>query len=289
MELRMRMSLGSCLKINRAPQAPQKTLPRGDRQAQVIAVAAQKGGVGKTTTCAALGAALARFHDKRVLVVDLDPQCHVNLALREQVLLGGGALSDLLIEPGPMEVEDIVTETTVQGMFLTPADPCLAQAEDRMASRIGKELVLKSALEITRSHYDIILIDCPPNVGTLTVNALAAADHVLIPSNPAALAVAGVAGLMGTVAEVRGQLNPQLDVLGVVLTRLDGRNTRSNDAVLELVRESWGELLLPVQIGINEALAQAQLAGRDIYDFDPSSRGAEQYRELASIVLERMP
>ena len=284
----MRMSMGSSLKLHSADGEPRKALAPGERQATVISVAAQKGGVGKTTTSLTLAAAWARYHDKRVLLVDLDPQGHVNVALRELIHVGGGALSDLLTEPTGLEVHEIATGTGVDDLFVTPADPHLRHAEDRMASRIGKELVLKKALEITRTHYDLIVIDCPPNVSTLTVNALVASDCVLIPSNPAALALSGVSGLIDTVHEVRSQLNPGLQTLGVVLTRLDGRNTKTNDAVLELVRENWGDLVLPVHIGVNDALSQAQLEGQDIYGYAPSSRGAKQYRELASCVLERI-
>ncbi len=283
----MRMSLSSCIELV-TPQKRGKALPRGDRDATIVAVATQKGGVGKTTTSVALASAWARFHDQRVLLIDLDPQANVNIALRDQVLAGGGALSDVLAEPDSYEVEEISTATTIEGLFVTPQDPALLHAEDRLVTRIGKELVLRKALEITRSHYDLIVIDCPPNVGALTVNALVAADRVIVPANAEALAMAGVAGLMRTVQEVRGQLNERLDIAGVVLTQLDGRNARSNDAILEMIRESWGDLLLPVQIGVNNALSRAQLEGQDIFEFDPTSRGARQYRELAACLLDRL-
>ncbi|MEZ4319915.1 MAG: ParA family protein [Myxococcota bacterium] len=272
------------------PETPAKSLPHGDRKATVVAIAAQKGGVGKTTTTVALAAAWARFHGKRVLVIDLDPQGHVNLALREQVGIGGGPLSELLTDPTcALEVEEIRTGTEIPDLFVTPPDPDLLNAEDGMSHRIGKELVLSRALEITRSHYDIILLDCPPNMGTLTVNGLVAADTVLVPAQASMLAVSGIEGLFRTLDEVGGQLNPKLDLLGVVLTRVDGRTRKSNDAVRELVRSSWGDVVLPVHIGANDTLAQAQLAGRDIFSFAPSSRGAEQYRELAADLIDRFP
>jgi len=283
----MRISMGSSLKMYTRNES-RKTLPRGHKQARVIAVAAQKGGVGKTTTSVTLGSAWARFHDKRVLIIDLDPQSHVNLALRDQVLLGGGALSDVLADQRTHEVEEIATGTDITGLYVTPADPQLTETQIRMASRIGKELVLKTALEVTRTHYDLILIDCPPDVGTLTVNALVAADHVLIPANLAALSMSGVSGLLEAVDEVQQQLNPHLSVLGVALTRLDGRNRKSNEAILEFMQEAWGELLLPRWIGVNDALSQAQTLGRDIYDVEPRSRGAQHYRELAELLLDRM-
>lgn len=281
------MSLGASLRLHRQ-EAPTKSLEPGERQGRVLAIAAQKGGVGKTTTSLSLASAAARFCAQRVLVIDLDPQCHVNLAMREQVHVGGGSLSEVLGDKGGLEVAEIATSTSVDELFVTPPDPQLMTLEDRLSGRIGKELALRKALEITRTHYDLIIIDCPPNIGTLTLNALAAADQVLVPTTPTALGAAGVSGLIEAVHDVREHYNADLEMLGVLLTRVDGRNARTNDAVYELLEESWGDLLLPVQIGVNDSLSQAQLAGQDIYTYDATSRSAAQYRELAEVVVRRL-
>lgn len=283
----MRMSLSAGLRSRQDEREKYRIQP-GDRAATVIAVAAQKGGVGKTTTTVSLASALARFHGKKVLVVDLDGQAQASYALRHVVQAGGGALSDVLADRLHLEVEEVVTTTQIPGLFVTPGDIDLQRAEDRMAGRIGKELTLRKALQVTRTHYDIILLDCAPNVGTLTVNGLAAADKVLIPCNPTALAVAGVTGILEAVDEVKTHLNPELDVMGLVLTRVDARNSRTNAAVMELVEGSFGAMLMPEQVGVSNSLAEAQLEGRDIFDVAPTSRGALHYRALAEAVLARI-
>jgi chromosome partitioning protein len=261
----------------------------GDRHATIIAVAAQKGGVGKTTTSVNLGSALARYFDKRVLLIDLDPQGHVTTAIRQQVRPGGGYLSTVLSDDGDLrEVMEITTSTAIPNLNVTPLDPRLSEAEDLLVTRIGKEFLLRDALRITRTHYDLILIDCPPNLGNLTLNGLVAADQVLIPCDPSPLAVRGVNALLRTVSTVAIRLNPEIDVLGILLTRVDGRNTTLNQAVVKEMGENYGDALLPVHIGISSSLAKAQHDGRDIYAFDRPSRGAKQYKDLAAYLVEQL-
>ena len=268
----------------------QKLLSPGDRDARVLAVAAQKGGVGKTTTAVSIASAWARLHGMQVLVVDLDPQANVSVSVRSQILAsrGGGALSEVLTDEKRLEVAEIAAETNVEGFHVTPMDPALQHFEDRMVSRIGKELIVRKALEITRTHYDAIIIDCPPHIGGLTVNALVAADQVLIPTSLAALSVSGVHGLVEAADEVQATLNPQLELAGVVLTRVDGRSTRVNASVLSMIDESYGELVLDEQIGVDNALARAQLAGEDIFGFAPNSRAAGWYGALAARLADNL-
>jgi chromosome partitioning protein len=258
------------------------------RRGFVLAVAAQKGGVGKTTTAVSVATAWARFHGLRVLLVDLDPQGHVDLALRSSVTEAGGPLSRVLGDRTGADVADVAAATTVDGLWITRADPGLLAIEERLAGRIAKETVLKRALEATRARFDAIVLDCPPNLGLLTVNALVAADRVLIPAEPSPLGLAGINGLFDAVNDVHDQLNPTLEVTGVVLTRFDGRNTRTNDAVLDAIGRTMGDLLLPVRVHVDAALAQAQLAGEDVFGHRPTSRAAEQYEELAEVLLERL-
>ncbi len=281
----MRLSMGS---VQFSGRVAAKSLQPGDRKAFVVAVAAQKGGVGKTTTTVTLGAALARYFDKQVLLVDLDAQSHVALSLRQQLNQGGDSLAELLEEPTTREVAEVAVGTSIPGLEATPACPELNRAENRLSTRIGKELVLRELLRISRTHYDVILLDCPPNLGNLTINALVAADAVLVPCNPSMLAVSGVEGVLGAVGEVRAALNPALEVLGLVLTRVDQRNGATNQLIEQLLVENWGELLSPVQIGADAALGKAQLAGQDVYSFEAGARSAGQYVELAEWIIARI-
>lgn len=283
------MRLGfSSAPIAFAPKKRAKSLAAGEKCATVIAVAAQKGGVGKTTTTVSLGAALARYYDKKVLIIDLDAQSHVELAMREMVNAGAGSLAELLEEPTMMEVGEIAVGTKVPLLDVMPGSQDLARAENRLSTRIGKELVLRDLIEVTRTHYDVILLDCPPNLGNLTLNGLVAADSVLVPCNPAMLAVSGVEGLLGAVEQIRKALNPKLDVLGLVLTRVDQRNAATNALITDMLVENWGELLSPVQISADVAIQKAQIDGIDIHGFDAHSRAAKQYCELAEWVIGRV-
>jgi len=265
------------------PAAPQRA--RGTRTGRILAVAAQKGGVGKTTTSVNLAAAMARNHGKKVLLIDLDPQGHVNTALSAQIRVGGGCLSDVLTTDEGLEVMDIITRTAIDGLDVTPLDANLGHTENLLSTRIGKELVLRDALEVTRTWYDLIVIDCPPNLGNLTLNGLVAADEVLIPCDPSPLALGGVHALVEAITAIAARLNPQIDILGVLLTRVDGRNTTLNQAIVAEIEEAFGEALLPVRIGINNSLAKAQHAGEDIFAFDATSRGAKHYADLAEYLV----
>lgn len=277
-------------RLTQNTEAPRgNSRPKGDRKATVIAVATQKGGVGKTTTSVNLASALARFHGQKVLLLDLDPQGHVATALKSQIRVGGGPLSEVLVdERSELDLTDIVVGTDVENLHVTPHDPGLAQAEDLLGTRIGKEFILRDALETARTWYDVIVIDCPPNLGNLSLNGLVCADRVLVPCDPSPLAVHGVHALVETISKVAGRLNPDIDVMGILLTRVDGRNTALNQAIVDEITKAYGDAVLPVEIGINSALAKAQHTGTDVFAFDESSRGARQYRDLAGLVFEEI-
>jgi chromosome partitioning protein len=269
--------------------APDERRTRGPREAKVICVASLKGGVGKTTTSCNVASALARYHQQRVLLIDLDPQCHVGTSLKKQIQLGGGgSLASVLTGEETGHVMDVAVDTTVAGLRVTPSDTALSEAENLLNTKIGKELILRDALEITRTYYDIIIVDCPPNLGNLTLNALVASDYLLVPCDLSPLAVRGVENLLASAQQIGARLNPGLDLLGVVITRHDGRTQAMNDAVLASLNQSYGDSLLKVRIGVSTSVARAQHEGREIFEHDERSRGAVHYRELAAEIARRV-
>lgn len=262
---------------------------KGDHRAQVIAVCSQKGGVGKTTTTVNLGTALAYFHHKKVLAVDLDPQGHVEKSLGS-IVSDGIEYSPLskVLETKKADILDSVIKTDLEDFHITPGDRALSQTDSVLGTRIGKEFILSTALKTAMTHYDYILLDCPPSLGNLTLNALVAASHVLVPCEMSVLAFEGVTDLLETLREVGERLNPKLDILGVLFTRVDGRNAMMNNLILENMKRFFEGKVFKGQITINTAINKAQLEGRPIFSFAPSSSGSLNYQALAIEVLNRL-
>lgn len=261
----------------------------GDKAGCVIAVCSQKGGVGKTTTAVNLGAALAEFHDKKVLIIDLDPQGHVEKSL--------GALIPDGLEYTPISetmaakkgnILDTVVKTQIENLHITPGDRALYESEGILASKIGREFILANSLKLARSHYDYMLIDCPPNLGNLTINALCSANYVVIPCEMSVLAFEGVTDLLDTLDTVNERLNKELKVLGVVFTRVDGRNITMNELVEENLKNYFRGNIFKTRITVNTALNKAQLEGKPVFDFAPSSSGSQNYSALADEILKKV-
>jgi chromosome partitioning protein len=266
--------------------SPEEMLPMGGRQAQVISISNQKGGVGKTTTSVNLGAGLALLHQKKVLLVDMDAQGHIGTSLHHLTANGTG-IGDVLVSKNG-SVMDVIVPTDVPHMDMTPSDHSLLDAESQLASTIGREFILRKALTRARTYYDFILIDCPPNLGNLTVNAYVASDYLLIPCDLSALALEGMEGILDVVDAVNLRLNHPLRLLGVLTTRVDRRNLVMNDAVFERLKEVFNEKLFRTQISVNTDLNKAQLAGKPIFTYARSSAGAKDYQAFADEVIERL-
>lgn len=258
-------------------------LARGRRKAQVLAVASSKGGVGKTTTAVNLAIAFAR-RGLHTLLVDLDPQAHVAYALR----LGAHASRTMLAEVLRGQLREVMEGTFASAwprLTLAGSDESLGETEMVLAGKIGKELLLDGAMQVTRSHHDLIVIDCPPNIGTLTLNALCAADSLLVPTDMSVLALKGVADVLQCVDTLRYRLNRPIEICGIVATRLDRRLREANAAVSARLTEQWGDKVLRTQIPQVSALNRAHIAGRPIFDYAPQSPGAAAYAELAEELL----
>lgn len=249
--------------------------------ARVLAVANQKGGVGKTTTAVNLSACLALM-GQRVLLVDIDPQGNATSGLGVEREGLEACIYGVLL--GGMGLEAVKVPTAVGGLDLVPATSGLAGAEVELVGVEGRELLLRRALEPVRSNYDFVIVDCPPSLGLLTVNALAAADGVLIPVQCEYYALEGLGQLMRVVELVRRRLNASLRLEGVLLTMFDGR-TNLAIQVVEEVKKHFRNKVYRVIIPRNVRLSEAPSHGKPVVLYDARCRGAEVYRELAREVM----
>ena len=252
--------------------------------ARITAVCNQKGGVGKTTTTINLGAALAE-QGRRVLLVDFDPQGALSVGLGIQPHELEATVYNLLMERGA-SAPDIVLKTNVDGMDLLPSNIDLSGAEVQLVHEVGREFVLGRALEPVLPDYDVVLIDCQPSLGLLTVNALACSVGVIVPLECEYFAMRGVALLMETLDKVSTRLNPRLVMDGLLATMYDSRTLHSRE-VLQGVVAGFGDKVFHTVISRTVRFPDATVAGEPITSFDPASTGAASYRELAKEVLER--
>jgi chromosome partitioning protein len=248
----------------------------------VYAIANQKGGVGKTTTAVNLAACVAEA-GYETLLVDIDPQCNATIAL------GVGkdspqTLYDVLVSDVPLA--GVITDTEIDGLRLVPAGPDLAGATVELPREPGSERRLRAALADVRSRYAFTFLDCPPSLGPLTVNALVAADRVIVPVQAEYLALEGLAGLLDTLSLVQRELNPRLTVAGMLLTMYDGRTRLAQDVERE-IRHHFPELVFDTVIPRNVRVGEAPSFGKPVIHHDPHSSGADAYFEFAKEVAAR--
>ncbi len=252
---------------------------------RLIAVANQKGGVGKTTTAINLGACLADL-GYRVLVVDLDPQGNASTGLGINIRSLQASMYDVLLHDVP--IEDCIEASSVRNLFVAPASLDLAGAEIELVPAFSRESRLKTALTGVRDDYDFVLIDCPPSLGLLTINGMAAASEVLVPIQCEYYALEGLGQLLRNVNLVQKNLNPSLEVSTIVLVMYDAR-TKLSDQVVHEVREHFGPTVCRNVIPRTVRLSEAPSFGQPIIAFDSTSRGAIAYRELAKEVSGGTP
>lgn len=250
---------------------------------KVIAIANQKGGVAKTTTTINLGACMAK-QGKKILVIDIDPQGNATSGLGINKISSGRCIYDCIIND--VQIKNVIKETTIERLFIVPATIQLAGAEVELVSAISREMKLKKSLIKIKDEYDYIIIDCPPSLGLLTLNAMTAADCVLIPIQCEYYALEGLSQLMNTVSLVKKHLNPHLKIEGAVLTMFDARTNLSIQVVDE-VKSYFKEKVFNSIIPRNVRLSEAPSYGMPIISYDPKSKGAEMYQELAKEVIAR--
>lgn len=248
---------------------------------RVLVISNQKGGVGKTTTAISLGAALVH-HGQRVLIVDLDPQGNATSGLGASK---SGAIYGVLLKEQP--ISDSVVHTELEGFDLIPSGPDMAGAEVELVPVLGREFRLRDALTPVVDDYDIVLVDCPPSLGLLTINALAAGDGVVVPVQCEYYALEGLAQLLDTIEAVRRRLNDRLEVLAIVLTMEDRRN-RLSMQVIEEVRKHFPRLVAKTRIPRTVRLAEAPSHGKPISAYDPDSRASKAYDDLAREIESRL-
>lgn len=250
---------------------------------KIIAIANQKGGVGKTTTSINLAASLAHF-GKKVLLVDADPQANASSGLGIDVKNMSKTIYECLIDN--VAAKDAILETSIKNLYVMPSHIDLVGAEIEMLNLENREKVMFNLLAPMKEHYDFILIDCSPSLGLITVNALTAADSVIIPVQSEYFALEGISKLLNTIKIIKSKLNPTLYIEGFVLTMLDMRLRYANQVANE-VKKHFGNMVFNTVIQRNVRLSEASSYGQPVLIYDKDSRGAENHLSLAKELIER--
>ena len=269
----------------RPPRAIPEPQPRTSHgPAKVVAMCNQKGGVGKTTSTINLGAALAEY-GRRVLLVDMDPQGALSAGLGVPHYELEKTIHNVLVEPR-VSIDDVLIQSRVRHMDLVPSNIDLSAAEIQLVNEVGREQTLARALHPVLDRYDYVLIDCQPSLGLLTVNGLACADGVVIPTECEFFSLRGLALLTDTVDKVRDRLNPKLEISGILLTRYDPRTVNAREVMARVV-ERFGDLVFDTVITRTVRFPETSVAGEPITTWAPKSTGAIAYRALAREFIDR--
>lgn len=266
------------------PHFPEPAVLFGHGPARIIAMCNQKGGVGKTTTTINLGASLAEL-GRRVLIVDFDPQGAASVGLGINANELDLTVYNLLMDRSA-DITEIIRPTSIENLDVLPANIDLSAAEVQLVGEVARESVLARVLRPVLDDYDVVLVDCQPSLGLLTVNALTAAHGVLIPLECEFFALRGVALLIETIEKVRDRLNPRLEIDGIVATMYDARTLHARE-VVERVHEAFGDNLLHTVISRTVKFPDASVAAEPITKYAPSHAGAQAYRQLARELIAR--
>lgn len=250
---------------------------------KIIAITNQKGGVGKTTTAVNLGAFLAKKR-KKVLIIDLDPQGNATSGYGFDKTELENTVYDLLVNEE--DISTVIASTSVKNVDMCPTNINLAGAEVELVSAISRETILRRAIEPVLDKYDYIIIDCPPSLGLLTINALAACEGVIVPIQGEYYALEGLTQLIDTINMIKKKLNPSIGILGVVITMHD-RRTQLTKQVVEEVQKYFGDKVFNTFIPRNVRLAEAPSHGQTIDEYDAKSKGSLAYQALANEVIKR--
>ena len=250
---------------------------------KIISLANQKGGVGKTTTSINLAAALAK-EGKRVLLIDADPQANSSSGLGVEIRELDNTIYECLVNG--VDPHTAIVATSTENLSLIPSHIDLVGAEIEMLNMEHREMLLKNIMEQVRNEYDYILIDCSPSLGLITINALTASDSVIIPVQCEFFALEGIAKLLNTIKIIKSKLNPRLKIEGFLLTMFDNRLRLSNQ-VYDEVKRHFGDLVFNTVIARNVRLSEAPSHGVSVIEYDPSSKGAQNYTALAKELIKR--
>ncbi len=250
----------------------------------VITFANQKGGVGKTTTVLNLSVYLAKL-GKKILIIDLDPQANLTSGLGySESKTGNKTIYEVLL--GEVTLQEVFLSTRIENLFLVPSNISLAGAEIDLVSMMNRESLLKKAIKKLKEEFDYILIDCPPSLGLLTINALSASDKIIIPVQCEYYALEGLGQLVDTVKLVKNNLNSYLEIGGVILTMYDQR-IRLSDSIVDEVEKYFHSKVFETKVNRNVRLSEAPSHGKSIFEYDPNSSGAKSYQKLAEEFIKR--